>query len=167
MRNFILFFVLNVLVLMAFVDSKANEPIDMFGDWVVFKTIQENKTLCYAMALPQSSKTNYNNKGKSFVNIIKEFGNNNIELNTSVGYIINDSIGSVEIQIKNNKYPLVNFQDRAWAYDIEDDKNIINNLLNSASFTIYSKSKSDKYTIDIYSLNGFKEAYNKIIDICK
>lgn len=145
----------------------AGEPVDIFGEWSVFTTFQDGKTLCYAMAIPNNSKSNIENRGGSFVTIIKEKNTKNIEFNVSVGYLINDDIGSIEVQIKNNKYPLINFKDRAWAYSAEDDVNIINNLLNSAIFTIYSKSANDRYSVDIYSLNGFSKAYDKVIKLCK
>ena len=147
--------------------SQNGEPVGIFGDWVVFETFQDNKTLCYAMTIPQSSKANYENRGKPFFTVIKEKGSNNIELNVSVGYIISDNIGSVELQVKNDKYPFVNFQDRAWAYDVEDDRAIIEQFLGSAVFNIYSKSDNNKYSMDIYSLNGFSSSYRKINELCK
>lgn len=168
MRSLILLLVFTVFLNPIFSYSKdIGEPSFIFGDWTVFETIQDNKTLCYAMTIPQSYKTDYENRGKPFFMIIKEKNSKNIEINVSVGYNISDSIGSVELQVKNNKYPLINFQDRAWAYDIEDDINIINYFLESAIFNIYSKSDMGKYSMDIYSLNGFNSSYKKINELCK
>ena len=118
------------------------------------------------MTIPQSSRTDYENRGKPFVTLIKEKGSKNVEINVSVGYVINDNIGSVELQVKNDKYPFINFQDRAWAYDMEDDKAIVKQLLESAVFNIYSRSDSGKYSMDVYSLNGFNSSYKRINELC-
>lgn len=162
-----LFFAFIFVIMMWSFDARSNEPIDFFGDWAVFATYQDNKLLCYTISVPSSSKTDYNNRGKPFITVIKERNKTIPEINVSVGYIISDSVGSVELQVKNDKYPLINFQDRAWAYDMEDDKAIIENLLKSATFAIYSKNDANKYSIDIYSLNGFVEAYNTMMLLCK
>ena len=167
MRNLLLFVLLVFFSPIVAFCSQKGEPVGIFGDWVVFETFQDNKTLCYAMTIPQSSKTNYENRGKPFFTIIKEKNSDKVELNVSVGYIINDSIGSVELQVKNNKYPFINFQDRAWAYDVEDDKAIIEQFLESAVFNVYSKSNNNKYSMDIYSLNGFSSSYEKMNELCK
>ena len=166
MRSLVL---LLVIILFGTVNShcaEIGEPTDLFGDWAVFETIQNNKTLCYAMTIPQSSRTDYENRGKPFVTLIKEKGSENVEINVSVGYVINDNIGSVELQVKNDKYPFINFQDRAWAYDMEDDKAIVKQLLESAVFNIYSRSDSGKYSMDVYSLNGFNSSYKRINELC-
>lgn len=150
-----------------FFNAQSSEPVGFFGDWAVFTTYQDNKTLCYTVSIPNSSKTNCNNRGEPFITIIKERNKEIPEINVSTGYIINDGIGSIELQVKHNKYPLINFQDRAWAYDTEDDKAIIENLLTSATFVIYSIGEKDKYSIDVYSLNGLTDAYNTIMSLCK
>ena len=145
----------------------ANEPVNIFGEWSVFTTFQEGRTLCYAMTIPNNSKTNIENRGRPFVTVIKEKNSDKAEFNVSVGYMINDEIGSIEVQIKNNKYPLINFKDMAWTYSSEDDSNIIDDFIASAIFTVYSKSKNNEYSIDIYSLNGFSKAYKNILKLCK
>jgi hypothetical protein len=119
------------------------------------------------MAIPDNYKSNIENRGEPFFTVIKEKSEKGAELNVSVGYIINDNLGSIEVQIKNNKYPLINFRDRAWAYSVEDDSNILNDFLDSAIFTVYSKSENDRYSVDVYSLNGFNEAYKKVLQLCK
>lgn len=144
-----------------------SEPLNIFGEWVVFSTIQENNTLCYAMTVPERTNTNYQDRGKPFFLIIKQLGDDNVEINTSVGYIVKDKIGSIEIQINDRKFPLLNFQDKAWSYSIKDDKNILEEFQNSAVFSVYGLSHNDKYSLDVYSLNGFYEAYQEINNLCK
>ena len=146
---------------------RSSEPIGFFGEWAVFITNQDNKLLCYMVSIPNSSKTNRDNRGEPFVTIIKERNREVPEINVSVGYLINDNIGSIELEVKNDKYPLINFQDKAWAYDTEDDKHIIEKLLTSATFIIHSKDNRERYSVDAYSLNGFTEAYKSIMLLCK
>lgn len=168
MRSLVLLFVFTICMIPMLSHSvETGEPVDMFGDWAVFEVAQNNKTLCYAMTIPQNSKTNYENRGKPFFMIIKEKNSPNVEVNASVGYKINDNIGSIELQIGNNKYPFINFRDRAWAYNIEDDEAILQQFIKSAVFNVYSRASDNRYSMDIYSLNGFANSYNKINELCQ
>ncbi len=166
MKKLLLFILFCLFILPVSGRSSEYEPLSVYGEWAIFKTTQDGKVLCYAMNIGEKSKSNYANRGVPFFLLIKQKGIPAVEVNTSVGYIINDTAGSCEIEINNKIFPLINFMDMAWAYSLEDDESILEEFKKSAVFSIYAKSTTDKYSLDIYSLNGFKEAYQEIQNLC-
>lgn len=162
---FIFFSIINF----SFAENNNNEkaPLDLFGEWVVFSTVQNNKQICYAMNVPTNKTTIDKKRGESYFIITKAIGKPNTEFVLSSGFVNKSEINSVEIEIDTYKFPLFSFQDKAWSYSIDDDLNIFKLFNSNLFFTIYSKSEGDKYAIDIYSLLGFQEAYKYINDLCK
>ena len=166
-KYFLILFIFLSLLTINCVYADNGEPMDVFGEWTVFRTVQDNKTLCYIMNIPQSKQSDYERRGEPFFMVIKEAGAKSAEINTSVGFIISDYVGSIELDINNNRFPLLNAKDKAWAYNVNDDANIIKSLMKNALFTIYSVSENGRYAMDIYSLLGFKEAYEAMDNMCK
>lgn len=142
-------------------------PKGIFGDWYVFKTVKDKeKLLCYMMSLPLKRYDNFNKRGQSFFSIIVEHDKNNGELFLSFGQIWKKGVKSAELDIAKRKFPILTYDDKGWAYNKIDDENIIKELQRSAIFTISVDFNGNKSLIDIYSLNGFNEAYQEIINNC-
>lgn len=157
------------IYLFTFNNATANQPIAIFGDWVVFRTVNKNKNLlCYSVSIPQKRYDNFNKRGQSFFSIIYQKGNNDkLEVYLSHGQIWSKGIKYAELDIVKRKFPLYTYDDKAWAYNSYDDENIIKELSKSAVFSLTVDFNGDKKLIDLYSLNGFNESIEEIKKLCQ
>jgi hypothetical protein len=146
----------------------AGGPIAVFGDWTLFKTTNRGERLfCYMVSIPQKRYDNFNKRGQSFFNVIVEKDKSVPEVYLSFGQILNKDIISAELDIVKRKFPIFTREDKAWAYNSFDDINIIAELKKSAIFSVSIEYENGKKLIDIYSLNGFNEAYDELLKICE
>ena len=150
-------------------NSYGGEPVAIFDDWVLFKTTNNHKRLlCYMVSIPQQRYDNFNKRGQSFFNIIVEKGEKSKpEIYLSFGQILNKKIVKAELDIEKRKFPIFVYEDKAWAYNLNDDKEIIEELKKSTVFSVSVEYTNDKKLIDLYSLNGFDEAYEELLKICE
>ncbi len=170
LRNNILFILIFLLFdLFYSFNSYGGEPVALFGDWVLFKTTNNHKKLlCYMVSIPQQRYDNFNKRGQSFFNIIVEKGEEiKPEIYLSFGQILNKKVVRAELDIAKRKFPIFIYEDKAWAYNLNDDMEIIKELKNSTLFSVTVEYINDKRLIDIYSLSGFDEAYEELLKICK
>lgn len=169
----ILFIVLCLYFLLLFFSknllARNGQPTHIFGDWYLFRVVNNQKRLlCYMMSLPQKRYDNFNKRGQSFFSVLVEKDKiETPEIFLSYGHIWKKGIKNAELDIVKRKFPIFTYEDKGWAYNKTDDKNIINELKKSAIFTVNINFNGDKSLIDIYSLNGFNEAYNELINNCK
>ena len=159
--------ILFILFSFAPVRLRADPPLSIFGDWTVFRTVsKKNKLLCYAVSIPQKRYDNFNKRGQSFFSIIQERGKAEPEIYLSYGQIWKRGVKYAELDIVKRKFPLYTYEDKAWAYNLYDDENIIKELSKSAIFSLSVDFNGDKKLIDIYSLNGFNESLEEIKRLC-
>ena len=146
-------------------NSFAVEPEAIFKDWSVFKIKQDNKDICYIASTPINREGNYRKRGEPFATIIRVKGSNYDEVNFSSGYIYGKE-KNVEIAIKNKKFVLFTYEERAWASDKEADSEIIKEMKNGYKMTLQGYSTMNTYSKDTFSLLGFTDAYNKMVSLC-
>ena len=128
------------------------EPMGVFGEWTIFRTVENQKTYCYMMNIPQDKNSNILKRGEPFFLVIKENGKRYPEINLSTGFQISNQANAVEIEVDNKLFPLIARYDKAWAYSVEDDISIINLLGKNVIFSVYAFSEDGKHSIDVYSL---------------
>ena len=58
-------------------------------------------------------------------------------------------------------------EDKGWAYNYFDDRNIIKELKRTPIFSVEVEYENGQKLIDIYSLNGFVEAYERLLKMCE
>lgn len=162
--------ILFILFLFSFFsNSYGGEPIAVYGDWSIFRVTDNHKRLlCYMMSMPQQRYDNFNKRGQSFFSVILEKESDKIpELFLSYGQILDKKITRAELDIVKRKFPIFTYKDKGWAYNLDDDKSIIAELKKSAVFSVIVEYENDKQLIDIYSLNGFNEAYAELLKMCE
>ena len=54
----------------------------------------------------------------------------------------------------------------AWPETHGGDIQIINTMLQNFNVTVFSESSFGTYAVDTYSLEGFKMAYKKMLELC-
>lgn len=145
------------------------EPKSIFGEWVLFKIVDKKKNdlLCYMMSIPKNRYDNFNKRGESFFIVLKYRNSENPEIFLSYGQSIRKKIIASELNIEKRKFPIMTNNDKAWAYNYFDDKNIIEELMKSVIFSVEVEYEGNKKLIDIYSLVGFIEAYQALLKMCE
>ena len=137
-----------------------------FGKWKVFTIEQNNKKICYTTSSPVDISGNHKDNRNPYV-MVSLFGNNKVEISISSGYIYKPhSIVSVSIDGKQERFIAEN-ETIAWPEKNGYDKNIIQSMIGGFNFLVFSESYANTYSVDTYSLSGFKQAYKKIIELCK
>ena len=164
-RKFVFLFLSFFSVSLSYADS--GKPMGVFGEWTVFETVENRKTYCYMMNIPQDKNSNITNRGEPFFLVIKEKGKKYPEINLSTGFNISDEANGAEIEVNNKFFPLITRNDQAWAYNIESDVAIINLMGKNVIFSVIAFSKDGKQSVDVYSLLGFSEAYTAMNKLCK
>lgn len=149
--------------------AKNSKPLAIFADWIVFRAVDKktNKLICYTMSLPSRRYDNLNKRGESFFVVFKYAGEKESEIFLSFGQISKKETSNAEINIQKIKFPIMTYEDKGWAYNYYDDKNIIEELLKTPIFSIEIEYNNGQKLIDIYSLNGFTEAYENLLKMCE
>jgi hypothetical protein len=147
----------------------ADGPVALFGEWSVFRIFDKKRKefLCFMMSLPRERYDDFNQRGESFFSVIKNIKSGEIEVYLSYGQLMRSEITRAEIDIAKRKFPIFTRDDRAWAFNYFDDGNIIELLKNSVLFSVEIEYANARHLIDIYSLNGFSEAYQELLKVCR
>lgn len=144
----------------------AKPPVAVFKDWSVFVTVQDNKRLCYIASIPYKKDGNYRKRGEPFMTITREDKKTLDEINVSSGYIYNPE-KDVEIEIEKKKYVLISYEERAWTTNTKEDAVIINKMKKGLKMKVLGYSMMNTYSVDTYSLRGFTEAHDKMVELCR
>lgn len=147
-------------------DAFAGKPEAVFKDWSVFKIVQNNEHICYIASTPIKKEGNYRKRGEPFVTIIRIKGNTYDEVNVSSGYPYSQQT-KPQINIGKKKFDLFSYEERAWGNTKADDVMIINTMKKGIKLKVKGYSKVGTHSLDTYSLLGFSDAYNKMIQLCK
>jgi hypothetical protein len=135
-----------------------------FQDWSVFKANRGDKVLCYIMSLPIKSVKRQGKVGESFL-VITDVENDADEVSVSSGVNYHDK-SNVELSFGAKKYDLLPNKSRAWAYDKNDDIEIIKQMQQNSDLVVSAISDIDENLSDTYSLIGFSDAYSKMKEVC-
>ncbi|MDR2760533.1 MAG: hypothetical protein LBB09_01660 [Rickettsiales bacterium] len=148
--------------------APGGEPLAIFGDWYFFKYVNsESKLICYIMSAPKSRYDNFNKRGQSFFTIIQENGLDYQEIYLSFGINYNKNITSAELEIAKHKFPILAFEDKAWAYNKTDDGEIMSKIGGAVFFSVVVSFENGKNLMDVYSSIGFAEALEYLKKNCR
>ena len=147
-------------------DNEGTKKIGNFENWSVYA---KSKALCYMIAQPEKSEGEYKVRGRVRIVVYR----NNLEnqnknaVGIDFGYSFpENSKAFIEIDNKK-KFKLNTFGQTAWTgTKTKKDNKIIEAMIKGDKLIAFGKSKRGTKTKDIYSLNGFAKAYNKINDYC-
>ena len=157
----IIFFVFNV-------NTFSEQVLDgIYYDWSVFVLDELNsEKKCYIVSFPTKSIGNYKNKREPYILITRYKEKEVEEVSLYVGFEYKIS-SHVYISIDGKQYSLVTKGDIAWAKTKEQDRSIIEDLLNGYILKIRAESVNAEYVVDEYSLKGIIRAYKRMKKLCK
>ena len=89
------------------------------------------------------------------------------EISIASGYIYRaNSVVSFSIDGKQERF-IAESETLAWTEKTGSDKRIINEMLNGFKIFVFAESYANTYSVDTYSLSGFKQAYQKALKLCE
>ncbi len=136
-----------------------------YGEWKVFTIMQNNQNVCYAVSTPKSLSGNHRDDREPYI-MVSFFGKVKQEVSISAGYIYRpNSVIAISIDGTQERF-IAEDSLLAWPERNGSDKQIINEMLNGFKLLVFSESNASTYSVDTYSLSGFKEAYSKIKELC-
>lgn len=144
----------------------ASTPISVHKDWTLFKVKINNKEICYIASLPIKKEGNYKRRGEPYVIVTREKGADYDEVSLSSGFLY-DPDRDIEVSILKRKFPMFSNEEKAWTYDRNDDVEMVKQMKAGAKMYVLGYSKAGTMANDTYSLIGFNEAYEKMINLCK
>lgn len=136
-----------------------------YGEWKVFTIEQDNRLVCYATTTPQDMSGNHKDDREPYI-MVTFFGSIRQEVSIATGYFYRPhSIVSVSIDGKQERF-IAESDTIAWVEKNGTDKKVIQEMLGGFKFLVFAESNAMTYSVDTYSLSGFKKAYNKIKELC-
>jgi len=140
----------------------ASPPVFASGNWAVFKTTN----LCYMESLPVRKSGTYKQRGEPYFTVVRKNKSKFDEVNLSSGFMY-DPNKDVEVTIAKRKFPLFSDVEKAWTYYRNDDEGIIEQMKKGGEISVFAYSDDGSTANDVYSLNGFNNAYKKMLSLCE
>ena len=136
-----------------------------FKNWIVLTLDgEEGFKRCYAVSYPFDKSGNHTDRRRPYLMVLIDSSMRE-SFFAAAGYLfckncpINISVDGKQHFLKANEYIGVP------TTKIEDSK-IIKDMLSSSKIFVYSRSIVGTYSVDIYSMDGFTDAYKRILSIC-
>ena len=150
----------------ASVDPSIPSLAGEFDKWKVFTIEQDGKKICYTTSTPIEEKGNHTGDRDAYV-MVSFFGANKQEISVNAGYNYRSgSIVSVSIDGYQERF-IAESDMIAWPEKVGSDKQVIDKMKGGFKLLTFSESSVGTYSVDTYSLSGFKKAYNKAQALCQ
>jgi invasion protein IalB len=154
-------------------EAMAQKKLASFKDWSVFTTTENTKKVCFMTSYAKKQTGSFKKRGEVYIIITNRGGGKTPEVSINSGF--NYKKGSdVELEFINKKskksyefFTSEKTPEMAWAKDSNMDKEVINSLKEAEKLNVKSTSSKDTKATDLYSLSGFKSAYERMISACK
>jgi hypothetical protein len=143
----------------------AQELIEKFHDWSIFKAQRGDGVVCYIAAIPMKRDGTYNKRGEPFF-LVTDIENDADEISLSSGFIYSKN-SNVEISFGSKKFYLFPYKTMAWANNRSDDIDIIKEMQKNPDLIVSGVARDGKIAVDSYSLLGFVSAYQKMKQVCE
>ena len=145
--------------------ATAQELIERFHDWSLFKAKRGDKSICYIASTPIKRGGTYNKRGEPFF-LVTDVENDADEISVSSGFIY-EKASNVEVSFGSKKFYLFPYKSTAWANNKSDDIDIIKEMQKNSELVISGVDRRSKVAIDSYSLIGFSRSYKEMKRICE
>ena len=137
-----------------------------YDKWKVFTIEQDGKRICYTTSTPIEEKGNHQSDRDAYL-MVSIFGANKQEVSVSAGYSYRGgSIVSVSIDNAQERF-IAESDTIAWVEKVGSDKQVIEKMKGGFKVLVFSESNVGTYSVDTYSLSGFKKALQKAQALCQ
>lgn len=138
----------------------------IYYDWSVFviDDLGEEKK-CYIASFPKKSIGNYKGNREPYFLVTKfqNRGNEEVSIFSGFEYKIG---GDIFISVDGKQYTLFTNNDIAWAKTKDQDKEMIESMLDGKTLKVRAESSKAEYIVDEYSLKGITRAYKRMRELC-
>ena len=133
------------------------------GEWKAYTFKKGQATVCYMASAPKKSVGDYSKRDPAFVLVTNDpTTGGRGEVSFVAGYPYKDG-STVSVAIGGRTFDLFTAADKAWTQGPEDDRDMVEAMINGADMVVKGISSRGTETTDTYSLIGFT-ATKKTID---
>lgn len=149
--------------------ADSRQLLSSFRDWDAFVLQTDaGEKVCYMISVPKTRSPSNLRHGNPFVTVTHKPGREiRNEFNFIAGYSFQRG-SAVQVTIDNQRSnELFTEQDGAWAYDSQQDDNLVTSMKRGNSMTLAARSGRGNATSYRFSLSGFTAAHNAITSACR
>ncbi len=115
---------------------------------------------------PKKAEGKYKKRGDIYLTVSHRTGEKRWdEVSIQTGYAYKGK-SEATLTVGKSSYKFFTSGDSAWAYDLEEDKKVINSMIKGSKLYVNGVSARGTKTKDTYSLSGFSAAYRSINQAC-
>lgn len=141
------------------------ERIGRFGDWTAYVSGSDENKFCYLVSSPQQAELR-DRRGGIFYMIWHRPASREFDVvQVNIGYPFKEG-SQVELSIRDQNWKLFTDGRHAWAFNSEEDAEIVDAMRRGLRMTVRGVSSRDNATRDVYSLSGVTAGHNAINRAC-
>ena len=146
--------------------AQAPQREQAHGNWQVMVTnAGKSDMLCYAGATPAAREGTAEKRAAAAYLMVTRRQSGKIEVSASPGYTFMPG-SKVELAIDDDSYSLFSKGSVAWARSDEDDRNIVESLMDAEDIEVRGLSQAGLTSVDHYPPQGFAGAIARIRELC-
>ena len=143
--------------------------IGQYGTWGAYTATPNGRKVCFALAKPQSSKTNPPNRPRdpayAFVSTRPAERVVN-EVSIMIGYALKPGSES-SLEVGGSAYAMYTQGDGLWIKNAAEEEQMVSAMRKSAEVTVKGVSAKGTETTDVFSLKGLSQALDRLAQDCK
>ncbi|OUS17034.1 hypothetical protein A9Q97_01940 [Rhodospirillales bacterium 47_12_T64] len=140
--------------------------IGQHKDWTSYSYSENGHKVCFIASVPKKAEGKYKKRGDIYLTVSHRTGEKRWdEVSVQSGYSYKNN-SEATLSVGKTRYKFFTKGDSAWAYDLGDDKKVINSMVKGSNLIVNGVSARGTKTKDTYSLRGFSAAYRSINQAC-
>ena len=147
--------------------TKGRQFLGGYQNWDAFTEMRgHNEKACYTISVPKEKHPSKTRRGEVYI-MVTNWPKAKVENQISIimGYQAKKG-STVTFTIDKKTFKMFIDNDRAWAWDSNQDNEMTKAMKKATGFTVKGTSSRGTETTDRYSLSGFTAAHNAITKAC-
>lgn len=140
-----------------------------YGDWGAYEAASNGHKVCYALARPQSSRTNPPNKPRDqpylFISS-RPAENVRNEVSVMIGYAFKPG-SEATVEIGPVKFALYTQNDGAWIKNAAEEPRMVDAMRKGADLIVTGLSARGTQSTDVFPLKGLTQALDRVAQDCR
>jgi invasion protein IalB len=143
--------------------------LGQYGDWGAYAAASGGGKVCYALAMPASTRTTPPNKPRDPTCLVistRPAENVHNEVSVIIGYQLKPD-SEVHVEIGNNKFVMYTKADGAWISNAAEEARMVETMRKGQDIVVSGTSSRGTQSTDRYSLKGLSQALDRAAKECK
>ena len=147
--------------------QETREPLAENANWSAHGLVRDGNKICYMYAHPSKSKGDYKRRGVPNVMVaLRQGARTTQEVSVTSGYPYpKGKAVKVTIDGRQFNFDLIH-REHAWVRDEGADITVVRAMIRGRDMKVRGVSLKNTYSEDSYSLMGFTEIYDAIVEAC-